>query len=660
MELGVLSREHEKMSNELVPEIHDIFKLLGEKYNQYHWSPCACRDLNSIKDSSPNLWKVLSHHCTWDVEKYKENHKCKPYPLDIETFVISFADTRASMISRRLQGIYKSETVFKVWKHNLDSLKPPCKHILECKPDELIKEVKGCKDSEALRLFEKYREKEFEVRSEDTAGKYPFASLYTHCILVKRWHEFFIENSNYFEIPLQIETLDKSIELKYKILMGKPIYFVRLKLRTSTNLARLRDTKVFKDIPQIIRDISKDVKGSVLYSLGEERERVFKGDEVLLVTVFPEQEIIEKIKNRLSSNYFMEIKIAETLLYNNHDAKNDQESKEIPEKKEWFEKNFSRLFDDFDERIYPKLDPVIKAADNEAGDKAIICDLCQKGQAEKIYPSEELSPETQAQEYLCSKCHQMRKEADKTKSFQGWGEDEEDGEKRDNKACFIMVTLDMDKLSKILPDLFNKMFKEKLVLFSDLGLPVLNEFLEDYKKFLKEFRTQILNSKEVDSKEEILDNLFCIKIQGSDEVSKELRGVVEKYTAIFDRYFKCEIKPPIRLSVTCANAKFPFFKHWQLLDNPKKSINIHLINRASLEINFSQLQLLQKVNLKNVSTFLHKLVQIERRTKSRLMVEMTMIKERKRLGELYQYFMTQELSSKDILGYYKILGERDE
>ena len=137
--------------------------------------------------------------------------------------------------------------------------------------------------------------------------------------------------------------------------------------------------------------------------------------------------------------------------------------------------------------------------------------------------------------------------------------------------------------------------------------------------------------------------------------------MIERYNKLFKKYFKLnEIEPAIRLSVTCANVKFPFFKHWQLLDNPKEPINIHLINRASLEINFSQLQLLQSVNLKDISTFLHKLVQVENRTKSRLMVEMTMIKERRRLGELYKHFVAQELSSKDILAYYKIAGERDE
>ncbi|MEW6006744.1 MAG: hypothetical protein AB1595_01115 [bacterium] len=134
-------------------------------------------------------------------------------------------------------------------------------------------------------------------------------------------------------------------------------------------------------------------------------------------------------------------------------------------------------------------------------------------------------------------------------------------------------------------------------------------------------------------------------------------------TLKLDFHSKIEDNSPITLSITCSKIKFPFFQHWELLDKPKaKPINVYLINTSPpLEVDFAQLdKLMGSENIEGINTLLHRLVKIEERTKSRMTFEMVILEDRHRLKDLYKYFVTGELSSKDILAYQKIVGDRDE
>jgi hypothetical protein len=54
---------------------------------------------------------------------------------------------------------------------------------------------------------------------------------------------------------------------------------------------------------------------------------------------------------------------------------------------------------------------------------------------------------------------------------------------------------------------------------------------------------------------------------------------------------------PIKLSVTCANVKFPFIWNWKLLEKPKEEVNMHLIGKGEMNLKMKQLDELFNIRL---------------------------------------------------------------
>ncbi|RLI61797.1 MAG: hypothetical protein DRO88_12625 [Promethearchaeia archaeon] len=630
------------MEKELVPEIHDILKLTGP--SKYHECPNNCPELQTIKNSL--IYKALKHHCVWKSQKnnkHKSKHKnCICYPIDSNLFALALADDRASIISRRLQDIYFSRRVFKIWKDDKMSEEDQIKARKEPQPKNilLLDEIASCKDENAFTLFENHK-KEFEERSE-SAGQCPFASLYTHSMLTKYWYNFFIRNTSHFGIPKVIQKSDDALKLKESILKTKKIIFLRLKLNTRTKLARLRDVKLIKDVPKLLMELSNEL-GSAIYNLG---------NETLLVCPQTKSEIIEnKISSKLTSNYFIELIKEESYLYdNNHDhsGNNHDHSGNIQDS---LSDNFPKLFKSFNKTIYPILEEKIKPdSNNEASRNNIICDLCQMASSTKIYEK------GQTKEHLCDSCYLFRTEAERATSFASWGEED--------IACFINFSIDVAKVISFLVDRFNDIFKDKLsnkdqnLSSSDLGFSILNEFLEDYNRFLSAFRQRILNEekyKETKNHEKISDNFIIIKLERLSEMIQIL-NIYKKLITDFFPKFKETKESPIKLAISCSHVKFPFFEHWRYLENPKNDVEVMLVGRrGKMSIKLKQLDALLDLKLEN-KTAIEKLAKIAETSEQLAWMQIFSSEGIKNHPKL-QEALRKGLKLSDLLTYVKIKSD---
>ncbi|MBM4137364.1 MAG: hypothetical protein FJ241_11110 [Nitrospira sp.] len=622
----------------LLAKLHDILKLSG--IGKYH----TCPDLlDGIAEINPEIRGFLKHHCVRsDLNDRKKKHKtgCNPFPAAKESLYLKFADICASKISRKLEKSgYKSYETFRVWKDikkNKDELNKESQGIVQC--SSIVDELKNATDLNVL--YQKY-EKEFILRSEDK-DHCPFASLHIHNELTAIWFSYFLQKSDYFEAP---EVIKDTIELSeiMDVFSEKKISLVRLKLNVNSKISRLRDAKVFNVIPQLLKDVSNKLKGAVIYHLSEEILFISTPDDL--------KDIEQKAKEILSNktNYYLEITVVDTSL-----------------KRDEFLNNYNKLFGDYEMNLYPQLDgELIPLEGNEASHRAIICDMCQMAPASKIYPQEvygsaEIEP---LEEFLCEGCLEVRREADKALNLAKW-ENEDDA-----SVAFFKVTLNMPELIDLLKEMFISTFNFEKVFDEDLGFSIIKEFLYDYTKFLSSFKDNVFKHEDYGdpaNHEPILDNLFCIKIKKD----KDIKPLVMEYAELLcgGDFFgqmvgfaeKNKRTLPIKLSVTTSNVKYPFMEHWQALDSPKEDINIYAVPHTRLSISLSKYACLKDAGIedKRVSSALHKLAEIEERTKNMFLVTVSMLGMKNDLKELARYLITtKELSINETLAFYKIMKD---
>ncbi|MFH1562830.1 MAG: hypothetical protein ABIF11_05370 [Nitrospirota bacterium] len=591
------------MDKNILAKLHDILKLIGDKNK--HWCPEWCDEFATFH---PDIKKLLKHHCvSW---YWTKDHKpgCNPFPIDQEMLCIHLADVKAATISRKLRtSKYKSHKTFRIWKETCKSpeIREKEKNDLAYDYNKIVTMLSGSMD-----LNELYQElkNDFLVRSED-AGRCPFASLHTHNELTALWFAFFLNNPEHLGIPQVIEDSKLLRKVRYDF-CRKQVAMVRLKLKVNTRLSRLRDAKLIKDVPELFKKVSKELNGIIIYNLSE---------EILVITNPNEADSLgQKIKDVLGNktNYYFETTVVKSILSNKE-----------------FLHNYNKLFGNYQDNLYPELQTEITTIpDNEASHRAIICDMCQMSPASKIYPQEvydstEIEP---VEEFLCEGCLEVRREANKATNLAKW-ENEEDA-----SVAFFKVTLNMPELINLLKEMFINTFGFNKVFDEDLGFSIIKEFLYDYTKFLETFKDNVFKYEDygdTENNEIILDNLFCIKIKKA----KDIKPLVMEYTELLcsDDFFvqmvsfaeKNKRMLPIKLSITTSNVKYPFIEHWQILDSPKEDINVYAIPHTRLSVSLSKYLCLKDAGIedKDVSSALHKLAEIEEKTKNSFLVTVSML-----------------------------------
>jgi|GEM_PF-2583659 len=625
--------------------LHDLLKLTGD--SAIHWCPDRHPDAAILKAKSPSLWKALKHHCVFR----QHGPDCK-LDIDRETVCICLADHKASAISRRLKHIHASRTVFRVWRDEPRAYGESEKH------PEVFKAACDTPDLDVL--FNDHRSM-FEKRPETMAkgDGSSFTSLLTHADLTATWAEFFERNANYYGIAETATNVWQAIrDADRKSIFDKSALLLRCKIRTHGRLARLRDLQIVKDIADKRANLADALGGALLYELPDEF--------VVALTPDVESKINKLLEDHLTTSHFVEFACITTVLGNSSRKTG-----------KGFLHNFGDLFAGYPRTAYSDLpEEIVPNHTNEASSRAILCDLCQLAPASVVYPKDAHpnSEQDPISEYLCAACTDVRKNSvTKAPRLAEWEEsadgEADNGPKR-SRVCLVKVSLDMGLLAKALVQLFEKTFPDKtqgrVLGDEDIGFSILREFLLDYSRFVKAFEKCVLemaNGKySNDNHDHIMDGFLALRTEKDNEAA----DIVRAYVKLYDEYFpklKGDITP-IKLSVSCSPIKHPFLEHWDVIDKPTAAIEVHSVRRARLSSSFNQLGALEKIRdaaerSRQVSTFLHRLAEIEARTRSTRLVRFALLEQGRGRDSspppvIVEPFMDDVVNITQILAYYKL------
>lgn len=293
-----------------------------------------------------------------------------------------------------------------------------------------------------------------------------------------------------------------------------------------------------------------------------------------------------------------------------------------------------------------------------------ICELCQSRPADS---KPWRSRDEDINEYLCKKCQKIRNEGQRFGKISGW--EEAGGETR---LAWVKVSVDYDHayflLRLLFEDYIDKLVDKfgggSLALAEDLKLnfrPVapLADFAKDYRKMLERLSTELEGIFSTDRIEEInatYKDFYIIKLD-SDNEALEIVNAFERCLADQASYFpRLRDDSPIKLSISMAPVKFPFFEHWRYLCEPRATVNLQVPGSVRLEVDFAKFADLRSIRIedKRIGALLHRLVDIEISTRSKLLVEVELLREANKFPDLVNLYRLGRLTSEEILGYYKI------
>lgn len=667
------------------PKEHDIFKLCDRyKDSKIHYCP-DCIDNESLLNQLKQVegFSALKHHCIF---RYNSKEHCcnsqELYPITKEDLFLAIADVKASVISRKLNiGFQRGKKhqitweTYRVWLN---------KQINECKgkPPNDVTVLNQVIKSKSLSLVFTNREGQVKKRSED-AWKCPFASLMTHSELTEKWFNFFIKNNDYFNIPQSIESMSDALKISSAIQgstsmknykEGLPIYFIRLKLFANQSLSRIADTEIINKIPEIISSVTAHFKKSQeLYTLY---------DEIIFVIADPQQDVKKYIEENLqqiesfTTNYYFE---------GSFSAKTKLISKELLV-------GYDNIFKEFQYTFYPKLNEKIAPKFAELGEDNVeayhakLCELCNMAEAVKTFWKFN-DEEQKIHECLCEKCFKIRDRQKKINEAIQQGEEFPDSVgykvakwehgRPDSKVCFIKIDLNLSLLSEILKTGLIQEFPLKTPTdkYNDenIGFSIIYEFLNHYREFLASFKNDVFqlekfNKDVVDEKTkvsnefEILDNFICLRFDEISEARDIMSIFVDTYLKFFPQFTGLHDSRNrdqflITFSATISNIKFPFFEAWRYLNKDKQHfLNILAVRKFELAMDYREYHHLFMLDFKGkrISTFLHKLADIEARADSTLLLNTEIYNSKNEMVEIFQGVIKNHFYVKQLINFYKL------
>lgn len=616
------------MSDDLVPEMHDIGKLVAVSImgNKDH-------NFTDIDDSYKDK---IRENVNWGAIKYHHVKKRKvpeKYRDDLDLFLLKLSDRMASAVSRMLQEEEKKEfekvrkdeerkkpSICKLWntKEEVTDLISDSKEFLE-----VIDFVNSYSSSNCNQYFEKYGKKLREC-PEDKLPGLNVTSLSTHSKLVGNFYRFF---KKYRDDIKDNETSLGQIRDVKRAENNFKIKLIHGKIRFHLTPVRARDLNIFS------------VKERIANSLKQRDEVLFCTTDEFLA-VLPLNKDIKSVFGKMEENLYLDVEEAEVVL--------DEAYPTPVAVKKRFERRDLNKFGakkiNYTEKVeYSKLSTLVHD----------ICELCQMYEATKEFPKdyvydnlcEKCKNAVRSDEYpfpldklcdkcmnknekwleetisenLCVNCFDLRKEEPRTPKIVEWSESNEDF-----RVAWIKINLNIEELQRTLEKQFEAYLKEKGFekrREGEIRFSVLSEFQSDYDEFLKELMRE---DKEDDKKEVrgnfadefesvncqwILPDFFCVKIEKTSDIKK----ILEIYSKCFGNYFLKfkEEESPIKLAISCSNVKFAFFWHWKFLEKPQSDINLNLVGKGEMHLNIKQLDKILDLDLKRLGTAsLHKLSKV--------------------------------------------------
>jgi len=619
-------------NDKLVPEIHDIGKLIDKKStlieHNFENYPGNLKGLPKIEENI--IWKTINeHHC--QIPREKRDKVLKKYPKNKESVILCIADNLASTVSRHLEiKGNPSFNVYKLWKPqiNTNNLKEVIKIHSTGKKwiKKIVDFVNGNPkdEKEYFMQFGNYLTK----RSEDAFPGANITSLYTHSILTGKFYRILKSLSLQIDANLQEIGKEQVCNIVNKELPRKiKLVLIKVKLDFPQYLHRTKDLNAIKIKEEIFRDFQKYPETFFMTS-----------DEIIIFS--KDESVLDRLEEKLEKY---------GLILSTTRIKSRLNKKE-------FESNFIKLLKGKgkEEIFYPKSMDEISEIPSKIG----ICEICQ------MYPAKQyeslLNDERQLItddksgiiENLCEKCINIRKRGESLKELANWV---------DTNVIWIKINLNFSKLLKTLKELYIDYLKslnmenpEKRV---EIRPSVVSEFQLDYKHFLNQFREKIhkiFDNENEKNVENVLEDLYCIKIDKLEDIEK----ILKLYNLLVDDFFpkfKKTTESPIKLVISESNVKFPFFEHWKSLDNPKNDIDIKLIGKGKMKIKLSQLEDLLYLKL-GEKTALYNLAKMAEISKELAYMEIISKEGMKNHPDLQDAIFKMEFEIHDILTFVKIKG----
>jgi len=533
------SKLNYKMTRELVPEMHDIGKLVDNKelkriISQYygiledqieffHSHALKCRnkqtgqeinyfkDIFGIDEPKTKTWEGINHH-----------HDDKPPDPDL--FLLKLADRRASAVSRTLKDKYKEKikniieeekkkrtgskdnekrSVYKLWNPKTEQLKLFSKE----KDFESIFAFIS-KDPDEWKYLKNYNNNLL-TRPEELEEPGNIISLYAHSELVGKLYRFFndnvsVINPNKPEIKLADNRPVKTIG---DMEGSSNVNLVKYSVNPLYDPVRVRDLNIF----DMLKEISKEVF--------EQNNVLFRTSTEFLAILPTNEDVNEIIKPFLDMGFYVDVEEAHTILKNAYPTPGSIRSREMRK----FDDEM-RKFDDETNKIKNNLEKAEKGQEEinnvlrsriEDRDKKIenfearfkntleygfdlkpkikipICELCQTYEGTKKWPRDYIC------ERLCSKCQEKVKHDDwpfdieklHTECIDKVGKLIEESIEEDLCGICFNIRSQKPKLEKLAKWESNEEDVEKII-FMKISLEI-NELRETLEKLYHKYLTDL-------------------------------------------------------------------------------------------------------------------------------------------------------------------------
>lgn len=584
------------MSNDLIPEIHDILKLCkqyrfldrGRKRSPHSNTHSVLKEAKSKGfdlSNIPSWFGVLKHHHGWNF---------KLYPDTPDLFLLDMADSLAAAISRgdnRLRlGCRRpfirygfDDKIFKLWKNHPKERERGRRQ----RPLELGKIFEFLAGNPTLDKFYEFVGNSICERAEDATIGANLTSLYIHSVLTGKFNRL-LKKASYIISEAEINKRTY-VQKTYKDRINKWNFTIsKLKIHFPQRPVRSKDMNVFEKLKETRQKIETDFKDHIFFNTS---------DEIIMIQT-PDMDI-HMLKPYLDYGFWIEYSERTQILKD----LNPNPDKSIGELKEGVV--LKKLPP---EKIVPSICEICqkdKATKEWVKDYILsmeICESCKRVISEQPWPpdKENLCKKDVASleewfdekigEDLCQDCFNIRICLPETRlhKLKEWSEKEENP-----KVMWIKVNLDFLELIKSLEGLYARYLK-------DIGVPdfgdkieirfsVLSEFHKDYENFLKDFEESLREKFKGDMEVPILEDFFVIRIEALSQIIKALKDYYNLFIKYFPQ-FKDINSSPLKLSISCSNAKFPFFEHWEILREPKTDVHITLIDKGEIKANIKNLE----------------------------------------------------------------------
>lgn len=645
---------------EYIPELHDIGKLVNKEKLRAEGVKLDSREshtfvnfdfsqLNISKPVSPSWYGQYHFHEDWN-DLPKTGDKNKEYA--IEVFLTKVADHLAASCTRlkKRGSVPEERGLYKLWKPSfyteqtllLGKKWAAVETVQKFKEMfEFIDEIQSPSDF----FFSPEYGKHLRLTPEDKSVPNNTVSLYTHTELVGKIYRVLsgvkrVEDNGQIYLEYTRSEGVKSVkeaesQWKYRLL--------KLYVKFPQKMVRLQDLNVIKLRLKLIEKVIEKNPVNVL----------FNTDDFLCLLIPLDFKLEDALSPILEKGFHcegIEIETALERLTTNLDRivvnmKKDKGNN--GQKLEELKGHGTKVVAISLYKREDKLDPPL-------------CDMCQ------IRTGKE-SRKEQVSEYLCDACSEIRDMGEPLKALKIWSEE-------DVEVGWMKISLDSEYLLRVLEKLFNnyvdreKYIRDKNEAKSNFRpLPLEVEFVNDYREMLNEFERLIYklpdsNGNFMFTKDSFLYPIETYKEFAVFKVAGEeiVPTVIDTFLSALKNFFpECFNDSPVKLSISVSNIKYPFQKHWGFLELDEAVGGESTINVQSPENFVLRLSPEQYLSLKDqfvtggkpLSHFLHRLADIEVKTKSNMAVMLEILKDRK------QYLLKHGLRVQDILNFFKLIRD---